>query len=229
MNPCLTLAAALSVAMVSGLCAATDATDTKVTNAPSPAAAAMSRRHAQDELKEVRDRGRLLAHEISDVEDDFYKRYNKVNRNKDYEVFCRSKARLQEGQFRTQTCEPRYAIQRETQYTSGTITMNCGYRGGGLGGIDPYFDGGCAYVTHVPGLNHVSSIVSSETAQQGRTESEARKSLHDGYGAHFKDVVISDSRLFKQYLRLTGLNEKMNETESRYAEIRKAVQGPGKQ
>ncbi len=83
-NSCLTLVAALCLAGT----AVSLAADAPAASSPTAPTQAQSPPEQLEELDEVVVRGRRLQEDIVKAEDNFYKLYNQLNKNDDYDVNC---------------------------------------------------------------------------------------------------------------------------------------------
>jgi septum formation topological specificity factor MinE len=99
-NLCLVLAALLPLATAPAFPATADAAT------PAAAPAATRPEAPLEQLDEIIVRGETLVKAIADAEDDFFKLYNKLNRDDDYDTSCVYLAFDPNSQIKSRTCIP---------------------------------------------------------------------------------------------------------------------------
>jgi hypothetical protein len=117
----LALASLLIVAMATGTSLAADAPSVP---APSPLAAQQPVEELQ-QLDEIWVRGKRLAQVIEDAEDAFFARYNKLNKDRNFDVRCGYVALSRDSMIMTRTCVPDFIATYATYYSPGMGSGNC--------------------------------------------------------------------------------------------------------
>lgn len=155
-------------------------------------------------LDEIRVRGKSLAFEISDAEDDFFKLYNKLNKNAQYDVSC-GFMNLSGSMIRQRSCVPFFLT---TSYTSAPWGGGCstGYTViNDLYGTQPrYQSGGCFGGSGYTGPSTAALI------------------MHKGadYVDNVIKVINSDQRLVAKVRNLDTLYAELQRVQGRYIEIK---------
>jgi hypothetical protein len=196
----------LSVATATSASAA----EAPLTPSPLPASAASQPAQELDELDEVWVRGKRLSDVIEEAEDEFFRVYNKLNKNHDYDVHCGYMDLSRMSMAMMRTCVPGFivytyydlagrAVQRCSDSTS-SIDLNTTSLGTGGG-----YYGGCTYAPLPP---------PELLAMRHRDE----------YKENVLKVIGGNERLRGMAARLAGLYGEMEALQNRYVSIKGAGQ-----
>ncbi len=198
------LAAMLCMGMATGAGAAIEPSATATGAAPT----AQQPVEELEVLDEIRVRGKSLARDISDAEDDFFKLYNKLNRNAEYDISC-GQMSVNGSLIRTRFCVPGFltAFASAPAYFGPSYVCNSSsaFRSGfDLNSSEPYYQGGGCF--HAP-------MVTTPTA--------AALVMHKGeaYVDHVIDVINSDPRLKAKVRNLDALYAELQRTQGRYVQV----------
>jgi hypothetical protein len=215
-NACMVLAATLC-AFLAGNARAADASGTQAAAEP-------------QQLEEIWVYGKSLSRRIEDAEDKLFKRYNKLNKNHEYDVVC-GEVSLQPGSMiMKRTCQPGFVADYVSLHSgwgspydfasSYSISgSSCTNGGGMIGQVDSNGDtywtaSVCAFSYQVssawvnpPFPDVPAPIVTAERREK--------------YMKNFLKVMITDSRLIEMGAEVSKLHEEMDEVRSRY-QARKA-------
>ncbi len=223
-NLCLTLATMLS-AMAAGVCAAADAPATPV--APAPLAAQQPVQDL-DQLDEIWVRGKHLSGVIEDAEDEFFKRYNKLNRDSSYHIYCGRMSLNNGSMVMVRRCLPGFIVFNSYDYRTNTVSFGQPGFGSACSGNmypqretngDIYYMSSCNYSGYSGGSAYVSP-------PSGLLMMERRPA----YLKNVLKVVSSDSRLLEMARNLGGLYNEMESVQNRYVKVRAVERAarPGK-
>jgi hypothetical protein len=230
----LTLAAVLS-GMVTAAYAAVDTPAAPAT----PVAVALQQPVAEVEvLDEIWVRGKHLSQVIEDEEDRFFKLYNKLNRNSDYDVFCGTMSLHPGSMIMVRKCAPGFIVYRFYSAINNTVSYvptsfgSCSsiYPVTGSNGEAAYYDGGCSGSfgnsslagsrSYTPSVFSTGSVNISSSPAAGLLLEE--RSLD--YGNNVLKVVTSDPRLLEMVRNLGGLYDEMETLQDRYITLKEAGQ-----
>jgi hypothetical protein len=193
--PVLALVAILSIAATSSVNAAAAAT---TQTAPKV-----------DELEEVWVVGKRLSEVIRKAEDQFFKAYNKVNRNHNYDVHCGEVLLSRDSLAMTRTCLPGFYVYNyldlagravpacASSSSSGDTYTPSGFSGG-------YYTG-CTYAPMVP-----PALLAMEHREK--------------YRKNVLQVIHSNGELLTMASKLAGLYGEMEAVQTRYVKIRGPVE-----
>ncbi len=157
-----------------------------------------------EQLAEIRVRGKSLAFEISDAEDDFFKLYNKLNKNGSYDISC-GYMNFSGSLIRTRACVP------------GFLTSRPSYGGGGCSSYSEY--------TVIYDLNSSAPRYQSGGCFQGPAytgPSAEALIMHRGadYVDHVIKIINSDQRLRAKVRNIDALYAELQRVQGRYDEVR---------
>ena len=225
----LIVAAMLSIVAPAAACAADTASDAAV---PAPA---MTPRAGEEleQLDEVLVRGRHLAASIADAEDDFFKLYNKLNRNHDYDVTCGYMSLEPGSLIMRRTCMPGFLADYypsssyysvpsyfSPPYYGDTLGMfQCNNASGGTSGgrdvfaQENFYMADCAYLASTRARLNATSYSTPLMALSAMTRRQA-------YADNVMQVIYSDPTLLEKARKLAGLYQQMKLMQSRYTEVR---------
>jgi hypothetical protein len=193
------VAAMLCLGMATGAGAAIEASE-----AGKPATSAAQKPIEElEQLDEIRVRGKSLAFAISDAEDDFFKLYNKLNKDGKYDISC-GYTSLSGSLIRTRACVPTF------------LTARPSFGGSGCGGSAEYFvindlygtapryqGGGCFHGPAFTGPSAEALI------------------MHWGpaYVDHVIKVINNDQRLKEKVRNIDALYAELQRVQGRYDEV----------
>jgi len=229
---CLSLAATLPLAWSSGA----HATDGPAPVAAEPQAAQLPVEELQV-LDEIWVRGKHLSSEVVRAEDDFYRLYNKLNRNSDYDVSCGYMRLDRRSMIMQRTCVPGFLVDHmvtigfggtaAAQWFGGASTAPCNRMSAVNdigGGTTTYYTADCGSF-----IAQVGSPFGYTTYQYNRYDGISSLLL----AAHRQDladnilkVAHSDPVLLEKATRLARLYQEMKKVQARYVEV-KTAEGPG--
>jgi hypothetical protein len=232
--------ATLLLATAGGLSAAADAP------VPVPAPVAPQQAEQQIEtLDEIWVRGKHLSDVIENAEDEFFKLYNKLNKDSAYDVLCGQMSLNKGSMIMVRRCMPGFIV--SNYYDARSQTLNLGvegmgtYSGGrGCGGSmmsyrdtngDPYYMSSCSYTGYTsyggysPGPYNVSSF-SAPGADRPPLELTLME-RRPAYARNVVQVVKSDPRLLAMVKNLGSLYDEMELTQKNYIRV-KAVSQPAR-
>lgn len=167
------------------------------------------------QLDEIQVRGKRLARAIEDAEDDFFARYNQLNRNTDYDVSC-DDMRLSGSLVITRVCVPNFlAIFQADQAsqavsfpgcpTGRTVTQATGsYMADGSYQAQLYGDPCSGWTMQAPGPS------AAAVAMHHRAR----------YAANVMRVLKSDPQLMEKAGTLATLYTEMQQVQRRYTKVR---------
>jgi hypothetical protein len=197
-NFCLSIAAAM-MAMATGARAADAAPVVQ------PAAEQL------DELGEIWVRGKSLARTISDAEDDFYKLYNALNRNDNYDVTCGLVSLSPGSMIMRRSCMADFLIEAITvQTASSCSTQNNRYDPQGYTGVAQYYSATCTSTS--PGV-YEGPPAEAVLLERGRS-----------WAVHMMMVINSDPRLKEKAGHLDDLYREMRLVQGRYVKVKSALE-----
>ena len=184
-------------------------------------------RKSLQELDEIWVRGKRLNRSIADVEDDFFKLYNKLNMEDDYDIHCGYASIDRGSMIMSRVCAPEFLayLARPTQvvsyyrppvastlcYTSFNDPSYYGFSGGAYSSSSCYsggMAGGESYVVHAGAT--INSPPPGLVLMERGPE----------YTAHVIKVINSDARLLEKYTHLVGLYDEMRQAQSRYVKVK---------
>lgn len=229
---CPALAGMLCMALAAGAHAATDSA-----SVAAPAAAPQSGGEVV-ELKEVWVYGKKLAARIADAEDDFFRLYNKLNRNSDYHITCGDISLERGSMIMTRVCVPEFlattAVSTDTGYYDGYYDYVGYYQAyntagctGGRSSMTRYEADGLVYTSNLGNL--ACSFMptyhrGSRLAGTGYYSiAAASPEMRSEYAANVLKVIKSDPQLLAKAVDLAVLYGEMETTQANYAEARKSA------
>jgi hypothetical protein len=218
----LLLTAALAMATVVPARAAVDAGVGAATDAP-----VASRQPAQQlpELGQIWVRGKKLARSITDSEDDFFRLYNRLNRNDDFDIECGYASLNRGSMIMSRTCVPSFladALRWSGGFPGGFInatgTGGCDRATGSVYPVRDQFGG--SYYTNA--ANYCTpDFVSPRSAAPQPPPALLLMARRDEYANNVLKVINSNTELLGKYYRLVGLYHEMDAVRSHYAEARR--------
>ncbi len=164
------------------------------------------------ELDEIWVRGKFLSEVIEAAEDDFFKRYNKLNKDQKYDVYCGVMA-LNSSMIMVRQCVPGYIVNNSYDYRTNTVSLGSSCES--YSGTVSYFCGPSA--TGSPSYPQ-SVLPSPELLAMAQRPVYARNVLQ---------VVTSDPQLREMVGGLRGLYEEMELTQQRFVKVRQSTE-PGR-
>ncbi len=193
---CLPLAVLLS-AMTANASAATDA--------PAPQAI----EEIQD-LDEIWVRGEHLSKVIEDAEDDFFKLYNKLNKDQKYDVYCGVMALNSSSMIMIRKCVPGFIVNNSYEPLTNTVTIGSS----------------CASFTGQYTQFCGSSGFGYQSPPRYVPPSPELLAMHHGpaYARNVLKVVTSDPRLLEMVGHLGDLYDEMTLTQQHYVRVRKLTE-----
>lgn len=169
--------------------------------APESAAAAVL--DGNQRLAEIRSRGEALSGNIAAAQDEFFRLFNAVNINDQFDVQCGPMA-LDAGMEMSRKCEPRYiagwSIRRKGFEIPDAISM-----GGDPSAVFP--SAGLIF-----GGSYVRLTAGSPSLYKGEDNS-----------ANFRQVVFSEPRLQEQIEIINELYSQMRLLQGRYAQAKREI------
>lgn len=222
----LALATMLCIA-ATGAYAAADAPAAAQTAAPGAAA---QPGEPLEQLREVWVRGKRLVTAIADAEDDFFKLYNQLNRNSDYDITCGSVSMRPGSLIMVRTCMPQFivdglraarAVYAPNYSPVFTGSTSCyGYMGGAYSG---YNVNGDQYQTITGGgysCQPATAPVFLYVAPPAPPVGSLLLERGPAYTANVLQVINSDERLRSKYDHLVGLYHELEATQQRFVKTR---------
>jgi hypothetical protein len=161
-----------------------------------------------EEIDEIWVQGERLSKSIVDVEDDFFKLYNKVNKKQDYDIYCGYMSLNRGSMIMTRVCMPAFVTYNMPSVTGFARSYSFASAGGSCGQVSDgtiYSSGGCT-------ASYYSTPYVPPSPPTGLLLMERRAD----YAQNVLDVINSDQRLLQKYMHLIGLYEDMRQTQGRY-------------
>ncbi len=201
---CLSLAATLA-AMTAGVCAAADAADTTAPQAIE---------EIQD-LDEIWVRGKHLSEVIEDAEDDFFKLYNKLNKDQKYDVYCGVMALNSSSMIMIRKCVPGFIVNNSYGYQTNTVNLSSS----GLGSSCESVSRDAVHFCGNVGFGY-------QPLPQYAPPSPQLLAMAQGpaYARNVLKVVTSDPRLLEMVGSLGELYAEMELTQQHYVKVRKSTE-----
>jgi hypothetical protein len=194
-NLYLTIAALLAIAAP----AAIAAVDEAAVVAPTPAAATAPANTATEapleELDEILVRGRSLIREIADAEDGFFKLFNKLNQDDDYDTSCVYLALDASSQIKSRTCIPGFVADAMADQV--------------------YFAEQCK----AP-VDEAGNPLSPPPCFTPPPPQLVLLERSDAYAAHLMKLIKGDPRLGDMAGRLDNLYTELNSVQRKYIKVR---------
>lgn len=207
----LPLFAALLATAITGVCAAADA------QAPATSAAVAPTQQV-DTLQEVWVRGKHLTQVIEDAEDEFFKIYNKKNKNSQYDIFCGTTT-LTSSMIMYRKCVPGFIVYNSYNALTNTVQLSGFSYGAQCGSMttlfdtngERYFMGGCASgsYSYAPSLGYGAVPTNLLLMARG-----------PDYVKNVNNVVSSDPALVQKANRLIELYNELEATQKHYVSIK---------
>jgi hypothetical protein len=218
----LALAAMLCIGMPSGALAAEAAGATDATAAaPAPASRV-------EELGEIRVYGKRLAARIENAEDDFFKLYNKLNSNHDYDITCGDVALDPWSMILTRVCVPEFVAASAMHTLSmpgyyepappGPLCNSVQAMAGGTDASGHVYYQSATCTPLIPAI-HYSSTLSSNSFFPVTVSEDFRK----GYRDNVLAVMTGDPQLLAKGVDLALLYGEMESVQRGVAEARKSL------
>jgi hypothetical protein len=189
-------------------------------------------------IDEVWVRGKHLSQVIEDEEDRFFKLYNKLNKNSDYDVFCGTMALNPGSMIMVRKCAPGFIVYRFYSAVSNTVSYvpssfgSCSnmYPVMDSNGETSYYGGGCTdsfgYSSYSASSSYPAPMSLSGSAAISSSPAAGllleERSLD--YGNNVLKVVTGDPRLLEMVRSLGGLYDEMESLQDRYLTLREAGQ-----
>jgi hypothetical protein len=195
---CLTFGAALSL-VASGACMAADAAQQPVEEI--------------QELDEIWVRGQYLSRVIEDAEDDFFKRYNELNKDTNYDVFCGQMSLRSGSMIMVRNCIPGFIVY--SAYDPMTNSVR-------LGGLGQQCNGMYAWRDDTNGsLYYENRCVGTSTRSYvGPDPGLLAAARRPAYAANVFRVVGGDPRLLEMARNLGTLYDEMELTQHHYVKVK---------
>jgi hypothetical protein len=187
-------------------------------------------------IDEVWVRGKHLSQVIEDEEDRFFKLYNKLNKNSDYDVFCGTMSLHPGSMIMVRKCVPGFIVYRFYSAVSNTVSYvpssfgSCGGTYAADTTAGSYYVGGCSDSFGNSSLAGSSSYSPSmfSTGSAAISSSPAAGLLLEkrslDYGNNVLKVVTGDPRLLEMVRSLGGLYDEMESLQDRYLTLKEAGQ-----
>lgn len=190
---CLSFAAMLA-AMTAGVCAAADV----------PAQQAIEE---IQELDEIWVRGKHLSEVIEGAEDDFFKLYNKLNKDQKYDVYCGVMALNSSSMIMIRKCMPGFIVNNNYEYQTNTVILSsCGSFS-----VDASTCGGAGVGNLGAPTQYIPPPPELLTMHHG-----------PAYARNVLTVVTSDARLLEMVGKLGDLYDEMDLTQRHFVRIKAA-------
>lgn len=192
-NLCLMLTALLSLATAPAFAATEDAAAT-----PTTAAAASTASPAEaplEELDEILVRGQSLTRAIADAEDDFFKLYNNLNKDDDYDTSCVYLALDPSSRITSRTCIPGFVADAMADQV--------------------YFAEECKASQDAEGNQQSPPPCYTPPPPQLVLMERSER-----YAAHLMKMIRSDPRLGQMAGRLDDLYYELNSVRQKYVKVR---------
>jgi hypothetical protein len=198
---CLSLAAMVS-AMTANVHAAA------ASDAPAPQAI-----EEIQQLDEIWVRGKHLSRVIEDAEDDFFKLYNKLNKDQKYDVYCGVMALNSSSMIMIRSCTPGFLVYNYYSAATGTVSYSqpcSGVQSFTESNGDMYYMAGCSN----QGYSYYEPPPAALVAMARRPE----------YEKNLVKVIGTDQRLVAMAKNLAGLYGEMALTQQHYVRVRKSTE-----
>jgi hypothetical protein len=221
--------AAMLCAMATMVCGAADAPAT----AAVPAASASPQPAPEiGNIDEIWVRGKRLTEVIVDAEDEFFKLYNKANKNSDYDIHCGTTSLSADSMIMIRKCVPGFLVYNSYNALNNTVNIGSGSFGWS-GGYDS-----CSGPTSVIGSNGEISYYggycsspsygySGYTGTSGYVSPPAGLLLMERGPAYVNNVVgvvSRDPELIKKANHLVDLYNELESLQHNFVAARKAGQ-----
>jgi len=164
-----------------------------------------------EEIDEIWVEGKRLSKSIVDVEDDFFKLYNKVNTKRDYDIYCGYMSLNRGSMIMTRTCVPAF-LTYNAPASMGSIGFGRQLAGGGTCYSPPQASGDAYWSTGCYDYTVAIPTPAPYYPPSGLLLMERRAD----YAKNVLDVINSDQRLLQKYMHLIGLYDELRQTQGRY-------------
>ena len=174
------------------------------------------------ELDEIWVRGKRLHRSIADVEDDFFRLYNKLNKEDDFDIHCGYASLDRGSMIMSRVCAPEFLayLARPTQsvsyYRPPVISSSCASYDASYSGFSA---GNLMYTSCTSGMSFGGESYVVAPRYDGPPPGLVLMERGPEYTANVIKVINSDPRLLEKYTQLVGLYEEMRQTQSRYVKV----------